>query len=79
VIADISYDAHGLARLAEWARTGIETPIHPCAGVREAEATLAAALPSRALRSLWQRSDVHPERGMAGAICPTRRGTRLCA
>ncbi len=37
VVAHIGYNARGLARLVDWARTGIETPMYPSVQARAAE------------------------------------------
>lgn len=59
VIAHVGYHARALCRLSEWARTGIEHPMYPSIAARDAEITLGATLPARALRSLFNHSEVH--------------------
>ncbi|HEU0223327.1 MAG TPA: maleylpyruvate isomerase family mycothiol-dependent enzyme [Paracoccaceae bacterium] len=59
VIAHIGYHARALARLVEWARTGIEQPICASEAARAAEIALGATLPAQALRNLFHHAEVH--------------------
>jgi maleylpyruvate isomerase len=59
LIAHVGYNARALARLVEWACTGVETPMYTSAEQRDAEIKLGATLPSRALRNLYRHSEVH--------------------
>jgi maleylpyruvate isomerase len=54
VIAAICYHARAQARLVQSARTGEAPPAAP-----DSDIALGAALPARALRSLWRHADVH--------------------
>ncbi|WP_449282808.1 maleylpyruvate isomerase family mycothiol-dependent enzyme [Leucobacter sp.] len=59
LIAHVGYNARGLARLVEWARTGVETPMYASSEQREREIVLGSTLPCRALRHLVEHSAVH--------------------
>ncbi|KAA0913963.1 maleylpyruvate isomerase family mycothiol-dependent enzyme [Aquicoccus porphyridii] len=59
LVAHVSYHARLLARLIEGARTGIAQPLYPSTEARDAEITLAATLPPRALRNLFRHAEVH--------------------
>ncbi len=59
LIAHVGYNARGLTRLVEWARTGVETPMYASAEQREREIVLGSTLPCRALRHLVEHSAVH--------------------
>ena len=59
VIAHVGYNARALARLVEWARTGVETPMYASAEARAVEIALGATLPRRALRNLFHHAEVH--------------------
>lgn len=59
LVAHLGYNARALSRLAEWARTGVETPMYASPGVRDAEIRLGATLPVRALRNLFDHAAVH--------------------
>lgn len=59
LVAHVGYHARALTRLAEWGRTGIETPMHASAEERDAEIDLGATLPAQALRHLFTHSAVH--------------------
>jgi maleylpyruvate isomerase len=52
VVAHVGYNARGLARLVEWAETGVEHLMYPDAASRDAEIELGATLSARALRHL---------------------------
>lgn len=59
LVAHVGYHARALTRLADWARTGIETPMHASAEERDAEIELGATLPAQAMRHLFTHSAVH--------------------
>jgi maleylpyruvate isomerase len=59
VIAHVGYNARALARLVEWARTGVEMPMYESAAARVAEIELGSTLPPRALRNLFDHAEVH--------------------
>ena len=59
VAAHIGYNARALARLIEWAATGVETPMYPSVAVRDEEIEFGATLPPIALRNLFDHSAVH--------------------
>ena len=59
VVAHVGYNARAIARLVEWARTGIETPMYESIGARDAEISFGATLSPIALRNLFDHSAVH--------------------
>ena len=59
VIAHVSYHARAMARLAEGVSTGIPVPMYESTSARDAEIALGATLPARALRTLFQHTEVH--------------------
>ncbi len=59
VVAHIGYNARAIARLVEWASTGVETPMYPSVGVRDEEINFGATLSPIALRNLFDHSAVH--------------------
>ena len=59
VIAHIGYNARALARLVEWAATGVETPMYPSTEARDQEINFGATLPPIALRHLFDHSAIH--------------------
>ncbi|MFF1383440.1 maleylpyruvate isomerase family mycothiol-dependent enzyme [Arthrobacter sp. NPDC058288] len=59
VTAHIGYNARAIARLIEWAATGVETPMYASTSVREHEINFGATLPPIALRHLFDHSAVH--------------------
>ena len=59
LVAHVGYHARALTRLADWGRTGIETPMHASAAERDAEIDLGVTLPAQALRHLFTHSAVH--------------------
>ncbi|WP_457962269.1 maleylpyruvate isomerase family mycothiol-dependent enzyme [Arthrobacter sp. D1-29] len=59
VTAHIGYNARALARLIEWAATGIETPMYPSPEARNQEIAFGATLSPIALRNLFDHSAVH--------------------
>lgn len=58
VIAHVGYNARALARLVDWAATGVETPMYASTAAREAEIDLGATLPPEALRNLVEHSAI---------------------
>ncbi|PTT58697.1 maleylpyruvate isomerase family mycothiol-dependent enzyme [Arthrobacter sp. HMWF013] len=59
VTAHIGYNARAIARLIEWAATGVETPMYASTEVRDHEINFGATLPPIALRHLFDHSAVH--------------------
>ncbi len=59
VTAHIGYNARAIARLIEWAGTGIETPMYASTDVRDKEISFGATLSPIALRNLFDHSAVH--------------------
>jgi len=59
LVAHVGYNARALARLAEWARTGVEMPMYASTEGRDAEIELGSTLPPRALRNLFHHAEVH--------------------
>ena len=59
VIAHVGYNARALARLVEWARTGVEMPFYDSPEARAFEIELGSTLPDRALRNLFDHAEVH--------------------
>jgi maleylpyruvate isomerase len=59
VTAHIGYNARAIARLVEWAATGVETPMYPSTDVRDHEIDFGATLSPIALRHLFDHSAVH--------------------
>ena len=59
VAAHIGYNARAVARLVEWAHTGVETPMYESVAVRNHEIDFGATLSPIALRNLYDHSAVH--------------------
>ncbi|AXJ11026.1 maleylpyruvate isomerase family mycothiol-dependent enzyme [Arthrobacter sp. PM3] len=59
VAAHIGYNARAIARLIEWAATGVETPMYASAAARDHEIDFGATLSPIALRNLFDHSAVH--------------------
>ncbi|MDQ0678479.1 maleylpyruvate isomerase [Arthrobacter pascens] len=59
VVAHIGYNARAVARLVEWAATGVVTPMYPSTEVRDREISFGATLSPVALRNLFDHSAVH--------------------
>jgi maleylpyruvate isomerase len=51
VVAHIAYNARGLSRLADWAATGVETPMYPSAEARASEIGAGAVAAPAELRA----------------------------
>lgn len=58
VIAHVGYNARAIARLIEWAESGIENPMYPSREARDAEIQFGASLSVRALRHLSDHAAV---------------------
>lgn len=59
VIAHVGYNARAVARLVEWAATGIETPMYSSPEARNEEIEFGATLPPVALLNLFNHSAIH--------------------
>ncbi|MFL4473079.1 maleylpyruvate isomerase family mycothiol-dependent enzyme [Paeniglutamicibacter sp. MACA_103] len=59
VAAHVGYNARAIARLVEWAATGVETPMYPSPQARNQEIDFGATLSPIALRNLFDHSSVH--------------------
>ncbi|SKB71842.1 maleylpyruvate isomerase [Arthrobacter sp. 31Cvi3.1E] len=59
VVAHVGYNARAIARLVEWAATGVETPMYPSPEARNHEIDFGATLSPIALRNLFDHSAVH--------------------
>ena len=59
LIAHVGYNARAVARLVEWARTGVETPMYASDTQRGEEIAFGSTLPARALRHLVEHATVH--------------------
>ncbi|MEJ1115736.1 maleylpyruvate isomerase family mycothiol-dependent enzyme [Paenarthrobacter sp. CCNWLY172] len=59
VVAHVGYNARAIARLLEWAATGVETPMYSSPEARNHEISFGATLSPIALRNLYDHSAVH--------------------
>ncbi|MBT2533821.1 maleylpyruvate isomerase family mycothiol-dependent enzyme [Arthrobacter sp. ISL-48] len=59
VAAHIGYNARAIARLIDWAATGVETPMYASPEARNQEIEFGATLSPIALRNLFDHSAVH--------------------
>lgn len=59
IVAHVGYNARAIARLVEWAATGVETPMYPSLAARDHEISFGSTLPPIALRNLFDHSAVH--------------------
>jgi maleylpyruvate isomerase len=59
VIAHVGYNARAVARLVEWASTGVETPMYSSPEARNREIEFGATLPPIALQNLFDHSAIH--------------------
>lgn len=59
LVAHVGYNARAVARLVEWARTGVETPMYTSDSQRWDEIVFGSTLPVRALRHLVDHAAVH--------------------
>ena len=57
--AHVGYNARAIARLIEWAATGVETPMYASPEARNEEISFGATLSPIALRNLFDHSAVH--------------------
>ena len=58
VVAHVGYNARALARLVDWAATGVETPMYDSPEARNEEIEFGATLPPEALRNLVEHSAI---------------------
>lgn len=59
LVAHVGYNARALARLVEWAATGVETPMYASTSARGEEIALGATLSPIALRNLFDHAAIH--------------------
>jgi maleylpyruvate isomerase len=59
IVAHVGYNARAIARLIEWAATGVETPMYSSPEARNHEIDFGATLSPIALRHLFDHSAVH--------------------
>ncbi|MEQ4519251.1 maleylpyruvate isomerase family mycothiol-dependent enzyme [Pseudarthrobacter sp. B907] len=59
LVAHIGYNARAIARLVEWAASGVETPMYASPEARNQEINFGATLSPIALRHLFDHSAVH--------------------
>ena len=59
LVAHVGFNARAVARLVEWARTGVETPMYDSNTQRAEEIEFGATLPVEALRHLAAHAAVH--------------------
>ncbi|AMB39041.1 MULTISPECIES: maleylpyruvate isomerase family mycothiol-dependent enzyme [Paenarthrobacter] len=59
LVAHVGYNARAIARLIEWAGTGVETPMYSSPEARGEEIQFGATLSPIALRNLFGHSAVH--------------------
>jgi len=59
LVAHVGFNARAVARLVEWARTGVETPMYTSDTQRWEEIEFGATLPVEALRHLAAHAAVH--------------------
>jgi maleylpyruvate isomerase len=59
MIAHVGYNARAVARLVEWASTGVETPMYSSPEARNREIEFGATLPPVALQNLFDHSAIH--------------------
>lgn len=62
VVAHVGYNARGICRLLDWARTGIATPAYQSAAARAREIEKGATLDAATLRELCEDSAARLER-----------------
>lgn len=58
VVAHVGYNARAVARLVDWAATGVETPMYESPHARKDEIDFGATLPPEALRNLVEHSAI---------------------
>ena len=59
LVAHVGFNARAVARLVEWARTGVENPMYTSTTQRADEIDFGATLPVDALRNLCAHAAVH--------------------
>jgi len=59
LVAHVGFNARAVARLVEWARTGVETPMYESNTQRAEEIAFGSTLPIEALRNLAAHAAVH--------------------
>jgi len=59
LVAHVGFNARAVARLVEWARTGVETPMYESVTQRAEEIAFGSTLPVEALRNLAAHAAVH--------------------
>jgi len=59
LVAHVGFNARAVARLVEWARTGVENPMYTSPNQRAEEIDFGATLPVDALRNLAAHAAVH--------------------
>ncbi|MGO4247579.1 maleylpyruvate isomerase family mycothiol-dependent enzyme [Paenarthrobacter sp. RAF54_2] len=59
VVSHVGYNARAIARLVEWAATGVENPMYPSLEIRNHEIDFGATLSPIALRNLFDHSAIH--------------------
>jgi maleylpyruvate isomerase len=59
VVAHVGFNARAIARLVEWAATGVERPMYASSTQRAEEIEFGATLPVEALRNLAAHAAVH--------------------
>ncbi|WP_125609996.1 maleylpyruvate isomerase family mycothiol-dependent enzyme [Specibacter cremeus] len=59
VVAHVGYNARALARLVQWANTGIENPMYESPQARRHEIEYGATLSPIALRHLYEHAAIH--------------------
>jgi maleylpyruvate isomerase len=59
IVAHVGYNARAIARLVEWAATGVENPMYASPEARTEEINFGATLSPIALRNLFDHSAVH--------------------
>lgn len=59
LVAHVGFNARAVARLVEWARTGVPTPMYASPSQRADEIELGATLPVEALRNLCAHAAIH--------------------
>jgi maleylpyruvate isomerase len=58
VVAHVGYNARAIARLVDWAATGVKTPMYESTHARKDEIDFGATLPPEALRNLVEHSAI---------------------
>jgi len=59
VVAHVGYNARAIARLIEWAATGVQIPMYPSPEARNQEIDFGATLSPIALRNLTDHAAIH--------------------